>query len=370
MNRYIHQQPQWPDIHWDETALNPLLADIRHQQGLLLGRMAALGFDIKQEAYLEMLTQDVTQSSAIEGENLDPDQVRSSLAKNLGLDTGGLPPASRHIDGIVEMMLDATHKYQEPLTEERLCGWHCALFPTGRSGLRFITVGTWRTAASGPMQVVSGPMGREHVHFEAPLAERLPEEMTSFLDWLNHAKGIDPLLKAGAAHFWFVTLHPFEDGNGRIARAIADMCLAQADGMPERFYSMSTEILKQRKAYYDILEKSQKGFLDITPWLKWFLRCLQEALHDAKNILKHVLYKAALWQQLASHPINERQRKVLNRLLGPFEGKLTTQKYAKLANCSHDTALRDIQALIKVGALEKLPGGGRSVGYALAENSR
>jgi Fic family protein len=356
MMRYIHEHPHWPSVHWDNELLVERLAYIRNKQGLLLGRMSSLGFEIKAEANLEVLTANIIKSSAIEGEQLDAQQIRSSLAKKLGLDTGGLPPSNRHIDGIVELMLDATQKYNEPLTEDRLFDWHCALFPTLRSGLRFITVGTWRPVEAGAMQVVSGARGREKVHYEAPNASRLPEEMHAFLDWLNHTKNIDPVIRAGVAHFWFVTIHPFEDGNGRVARAIADMCLAKADNKPERFYSMSAQIEKERKQYYIELETAQKGTPDITGWLQWFLDCLGRAIDGADETLETVLYKANIWNTLSPHPVNERQRKVINRLLDNFKGKLTCSKYAKLAKCSHDTALRDIKK--RMALCSKKPVGG------------
>jgi Fic family protein len=302
---------------------------------------------------------------AIEGEVLDIRQVRSSLARRLGIEVAGVVPSPRTVDGIVEMMLDATRSFGQPLTAERLFGWHAALFPTGRSGMRRIIVGGWRTAESGPMQVVSGPIGRERVHFEAPDAKRVAGEMDAFLEWFNAPMAIDPVMKAGVAHFRFVTIHPFEDGNGRIARAIADMALARADGRPERFYSMSAQIEAERRAYYEVLEDSQKGGMDITPWLKWFLECLGRALTRAEGTLASVLRKAHVWQWIGTAPVNERQRKVLNRLLDGFEGKLTTSKYAALTACSNDTALRDIQALVAQGVLAQNERGGRSASYRL-----
>ncbi len=363
--KYIHEHHQWPDLHWDSEALTPLLIDIRNKQGFYLGRMSALGFDVKVEANLEMLTMNIVKSSEIEGEQLDKEQVRSSVAQRLGLDIVGLPQADRHIDGIVEMMLDATQKHQKSLTETRLFSWHNALFPTQRSGLKHIKVGAWRPEEAGPMQVVSGPMGREKVHFEAPEASRLHAEMVAFLDWFEHAKGVDLVIKAGVSHFWFVTIHPFEDGNGRIARAISDMCLALSDGVSQRFYSMSSQIEKERKDYYKMLESSQKGRLDITSWLEWFLSCLGRAILDASLLLDNVLYKTHIWSMLNQYSINTRQRKVMNRLLENFQGKLTTSKYAKLAKCSHDTALRDIRKLIEYGVLRQEAASGRSTSYAL-----
>jgi len=365
--RYIHQEPDWPTLRWAADELAVLIAETRHAQGRLLGRMEGLGFRLCSEADLAIMTDEVVKSSAIEGEILDMQQVRSSLARRLGIDVGGTVPSPRAVDGIVEMMLDATRKFDRPLTAERLFGWHAALFPTGRSGMRKITVGAWRPAEAGPMQVVSGPVGRERVHFEAPDATRLAREMDAFLEWFNASLPIDPVIKAAMAHFRFVTIHPFEDGNGRIARAIADMALARADGRPERFYSMSAQIEAERRAYYEVLEASQKGGLDITPWLRWFLECLSRALTRAEGTLAAVLRKAQVWQRIGTAPVNERQRKVINRLLDGFEGKLTTSKYAKLAACSTDTALRDIQALVAQGVLVRNEGGGRSVSYRITE---
>lgn len=364
---YIHEQPGWPKFLWDgDTLANPL-GGVRHRQGLLLGRMESLGFDLRTVASLKVLTSDVVKSSAIEGEDLDPDEVRSSIARRLGLDVAGLPRAGREVEGVVEMMLDATQRFEEPLSAERLFGWHAALFPTGRSGMRRITVGAWRPGEAGPMRVVSGPIGRERVHFEAPGADRLGSEMGAFLDWFNGSRGMDPVLKAGVAHFWFVTVHPFEDGNGRVARAIADMALARADGTRERFYSMSSQIEAERKEYYLRLESAQRGGLDITPWLGWFLGCLDRAIEGAGATLSGVLSKARLWQRVNQRPVNDRQRLVINRMLDGFRGFLTTSKYAKLAKCSTDTALRDIRELLERGVLVQNPGGGRSTSYRLAD---
>lgn len=365
---YIHQNPAWPNLRWDNGKLLPLLADVRHRQGRLLGRMEGLGFQLRAEASLTTLTSDVIKSSAIEGSLLDAAQVRSSIARRLGLDFGGNVKASRDVEGVVEMMLDATQKYAEPLTAERLYAWHAALFPTGRSGMRRITVGAWRPADIGAMQVVSGPMGHERIHFEAPAADRLGHEVSVFLDWFQAAHGIDPVLKAGVAHFWFVTIHPFEDGNGRLSRAIADMALARAEGTAERFYSMSAQIEAEKKDYYLKLEQSQKGGVDITSWLEWFLGCLGRAVAGAEAGLAGVLRKAKVWGQINSQsPVNERQRKVVNRLLDGFEGKLSTSKYAKLAKCSGDTALRDIKILLDRGILVQDEGGGRNTSYRLVE---
>jgi Fic family protein len=327
--------------------------------------MEALGFNLRQEAVLRTLTADVLKSSEIEGEKLDAEQVRSSIARRLGMDIGALKPADRHVEGIVEMMLDATRHYDRPLTEERLFAWHASLFPTGRSGMSKIRAGAWRDDSTGPMEVVSGPAGKERVHFQAPPARRIAGEMQKFLDWINAKSGMDPVLKAGLAHLWFVTIHPFDDGNGRIARAVADMALARSEKSPQRFYSMSAQIQQERKAYYNVLEKTQTGTLDITTWMEWFLGCLGRAIDGAQATLAAVLTKARVWEAIAGMAINPRQRLVLNRLLDGFEGKLTTSKYAKLAKCSQDTALRDILPLVERGILVRNPEGGRSTSYAL-----
>lgn len=326
-----------------------------------------LGFDLRAEASLQSLTEEVVKSSEIEGEVLDRAQVRSSLARQLGMDVAGLVRADRHVEGVVEMMLDATQNYTAPLIKERLFGWHAALFPTGRSGLSKITAGEWRTEASGPMQVVSGAYGREKVYFEAPEAERLDGEMGSFLEWFEQETVIDPVLKAAVAHLWFVTIHPFDDGNGRIARAIADLALARSEKIPQRFYSMSAQIRGERKDYYDILERTQKESLDITAWLLWFLGCLDRAFTGAEGIFGKVMGKARFWERLSGEKLNERQTKVLNRLLDGFEGKLTSSKWAALTKSSQDTAGRDIDDLVKKGVLMKNPGGGRSTSYSLVE---
>lgn len=364
---YIHELSGWPKLAWDDARLSTLLARVRHQEGQLLGRMQSLGFPLRTEASVAVLTSDVVKSSAIEGEKLDAEQVRSSIARRLGLEDAGMPQASRYIEGVVEMMLDATQKYSEPLTKDRLFAWHAALFPTGRNGLRSITVGAWRPAAIGAMQVVSGAIGHEKVHFEAPAANRLAREMDAFLKWFEKPSAMDPVLKAGVAHFWFVTIHPFEDGNGRIARAIADMALARAEQTMERFYSMSAQIERERKQYYDQLEKSQRGGLDVTAWLEWFLGCLGRAIHGADNEVASTLRKAKIWKHINETPVNERQRKVINLLLGDFKGKLTSSKYATLTKCSPDTALRDIKELIEYGILGQDAAGGRSTSYHLQE---
>lgn len=341
------------------------LAEVRHRHGRLSGKMEMLGFALREEASLNALSSDVVKSSAIEGERLDLDEVRSSIARHLGIDRGGLMPSSRHVDGIVEVLLDATQHYRKPLTEVRLCGWHAALFPSGFSGLTPIVVGVWRPPSAGEMQVVSGAYGRAKIHFEAPSAERLEQEMSAFLAWFAKPQVIDPIIKAAIAHFWFVTIHPFEDGNGRIARAIADMALAQADKSSQRFYSMSAQIEAERKTYYDELERQQRGSLDITPWLSWFLACLGRAMVRAEEGLQDVMHKARVWQQLQPCAVNERQRSVLNRMLGEFEGYMNTSKYAKMAKCSSDTALRDIRALVAWGVLVQNPAKGRSTSYRL-----
>ncbi|MEX2480084.1 MAG: Fic family protein [Gammaproteobacteria bacterium] len=364
--RWIYEDTDWPDFAWNSAALSPKLADVRHRQGRLLGHMEALGFPLKQEATLITLTTDVLTSSAIEGAILDSEEVRSSIARRLGLDVAGLVPASRDVEGIVEMMLDATQQYDKPLTAERLFAWHAALFPTGRSGMVSITVGAWRPARVGPMQVVSGPMGREAVHFQAPPAETLDDEMAAFLDWFEREADIDPVLKAAIAHLWFVTIHPFEDGNGRIARAIADMALTRADGVRQRYYSMSAQIEAERKTYYAELERQQRASVDITGWLGWFLACLGRALERAEASLESVLFKARFWERASQVSLNERQRLVLNRMLDNFKGHLNTSKYTKLARCSPDTALRDIQVLLEHHLLVRNPGGGRSTSYRLA----
>ena len=364
---YIHELEDWPKFRWGADRLSEPLASARHRQGRLIGRMEALGFDLRREAVLRTLTSDVVKSSEIEGEKLEADRVRSSIARRLGMDVGALKPADRHVEGVVEMMLDATGRYDEALTAERLFAWHAALFPTGRSGMRRITVGAWRDDSTGPMEVVSGPIGKERVHLTAPAAARVDQEMTVFLDWFNRPADIDEVLKAGLSHLWFVTVHPFDDGNGRIARATADMALARSEKSSHRFYSMSTQIRQERTAYYDILERTQKGTMDVTPWMEWFLGCLGRALDGAQEILRDVLAKARFWDSVRDVPLNDRQRLVLNRLLDGFEGKLTTSKYAKLATCSQDTALRDILRLVVRGILVRGPEGGRSTSYALAE---
>ena len=365
MPTYIQELPNWPRFRWDHELLAAPLAAVRHHQGRLIGRMEGLGFQLRAEAVLLSLTEEVLKSSEIEGERLDREQVRSSIARRLGIDIRALAPVDRNVEGVVEMMLDATQNYSTPLTEERLFGWHAALFPTGRSGMAKITVGAWRTGEAGPMQVVSGPIGRERVHYEAPAADRLSAEVRAFLTWFNATDGIDPVIFAAMAHLWFVTIHPFEDGNGRIARAIADMALARSEGTPRQFYSMSSQIRIERKAYYETLEWTQKGDLDITKWIAWFLQCLDGAFGGAETILASVLRKARFWEAHTGDALNDRQRLVINRLLNGFEGKLTSSKYATLAKCSQDTAARDIDDLSHKGILVRDPAGGRSTSYSL-----
>lgn len=361
---YIHEREEWPEFKW-EGKLAALLAEVRHLQGRLLGRMEGLGFKLREEATLQSLTQDVVKTSEIEGEKLDVEAVRSSIARRMGLDIGALRPIDRNVEGIVDIMLDATRNHDRPLTQERLFGWHGALFPTGRSGLQKITIGAWRTRESGAMQVVSGPIGREKVHFEAPSHERLKGEMSAFLKWFNSKNEIDPVFKSALAHFWFVTIHPFEDGNGRIARAIADMTLARSENNPQRFYSMSAQIQQERSDYYDVLEKSQKGTLDVTRWLEWYLNCLRRAINASDKLLETILIKDRFWKLHKAAPLNDRQRKVINRMLDGFEGKLTSSKWAKLAKCSQDTAGRDINDLLERKILAKEEAGGRSTSYVL-----
>lgn len=365
---YTHQLKNWPVFQWDAEKLTETPARVRFRQGRLIGHMQALGFSLREEAQLQNMTEEVLKTSEIEGETLNPDQVRSSLARRLGIDIAGSVPADLSVEGVVEMMLDATQQYEKPLTTDRLFAWHASLFPTGRSGMYPITVGAWRTGERGPMQVVSGAMGKEKVHFEAPQASRLEDEINQFLLWFNGPDEMDPVIKAAVAHIWFVTIHPFDDGNGRIARAIADLQLARADGVEQRFYSMSSQIRKERNANYNILEETQKGNLDITGWLEWFLNCLERALMATDEMLASVMKKAKFWEQHKQVQFNERQLKMLNRLLDGMEGKLTSSNWAKMAKCSQDTAARDIQDLIKRRILRKEPGGGRSTSYALVND--
>jgi Fic family protein len=363
---YIHELKTWPRFSWDHARVSTLLVDVRHRQGRLIGRMETLGFPLRAEAVLQTLTEDVIKSSEIEGEVLDREQVRSSIARRLGIDIGGLTPADRDVEGVVEMMLDATQRYGKPLTARRLFDWHASLFPTARSGMSKIKVGAWRDDKTGSMQVVSGAIGKERVHYEAPAAEDLRHEMKQFLEWFEEDSSTDLVLKAGIAHLWFATIHPFDDGNGRIARAIADMVLARSERSSQRFYSMSAQIRQERKAYYGILESTQKGDLNITNWLEWFLGCLGRAFARAETTLETVFRKARFWEKHAATTFNDRQRKIVNQMLNGFEGKLTSSKWAKLAKCSQDTALRDIEELARKGVLTKDTAGGRSTSYSLA----
>jgi Fic family protein len=371
MNRgdwlYIWESPEWPAWCYDLSRLAAPLAEVSRAQGLLFGRLADVGLALRSEASLVALTEDVVKTSEIEGEQLNVASVRSSIARKLGVDIGALAPVDRHVEGVVEMVLDATLNCSAEVSKERLFGWHAALFPTGFSGMSRISVANWRDDSKGPMQVVSGPIGRQKVHFEAPPATRLEMEADRFLAWLNTDTADHPVLKAGLAHLWFVTLHPFDDGNGRIARAIGDLLLARADGGPERFYSLSAQIQRERKDYYDILERTQKGTLDITEWLAWFLDALHRAVDHAQLTLNVVLSKARFWQRWASTPFNERQVKLLSRLLDGFDGKLTSSKWAAIAKCSPDTALRDISELVASGVLKKSAAAGRSTSYELAD---
>jgi Fic family protein len=365
MKQYIYRLKTWPHFTWDHLRLAEPLARVHHEQGRLLGRMEGLGFPLQQEALLLTLTEDVLKSSEIEGERLNEGLVRSSIARRLGIDIGGLETVDRNVEGVVEMMLDATRRYDKPLSADRLHGWHASLFPTGRSGMKKVKTGAWREDGEGPMQVVSGPLGRQRVHFEAPAARYLPREMRAFLHWFNGANEKDWVVKASIAHLWFVTIHPFDDGNGRIARAIADMSLARAEKSSRRFYSMSAQIRRERRAYYDQLEHAQQGAMDISSWMEWFLHCMERAINGAQNTLATVLAKARFWESAAAASLNERQRLVLNRVLDGFEGKLTTSKWAKLAHCSQDTASRDMLALVHQGLLKRNQQGGRSTSYSV-----
>lgn len=364
---YIWQEKDWPHWTFDLGKLAAPLAEASRLQGLLLGRLSDVGLADKDKTTLSILTKDVVKTSEIEGDRLDESSVRSSIARHLGVDIGALAPVDRHVEGVVQMVMDATNQPEKPLSVKRLFAWHAALFPTGYSGLSTLRVAQWRDDAKGPMQVVSGPMHRRKVHYEAPPAEQLNVEMELFLSWAN-AKTQEPLIiKAGLAHLWFVTLHPFEDGNGRIARAVGDLFLSRADQSSQRFYSLSAQIQKERKAYYDILEATQKGGLDVTEWLVWFLSSLQKALKNAHDVVEGVVRKSQRWQRWGRLPLNARQVKILNRLLDGFEGKLTTTKWAAIAKCSQDTALRDISELLDLGILEKSHSGGRSTNYELKE---
>jgi Fic family protein len=369
MEKYIYQNEHWPHFTWNYELISGKLGEVRNLQGKLAGKMESLGFSLREEAMLETITLDVLKSTEIEGVILPSDQVRSSIARHLGMDVAGLVASDRFVEGVVQMTLDATQNAAQPLTNDRLFSWHAALFPTGRSGIYKISVGEWRKDESGPMQVVSGGFGKEKVNFQAPVANFLEDEMRIFLDWFNAEEMIDPVIKAGIAHLWFVTIHPFDDGNGRIARAIADMQLARSDGSKQRFYSMSARIRIEQKAYYAVLEKTQKGGLDVSEWMQWFLDCLHNALVSTEITLSKILLKARFWERISTLSINERQRKMINKLLEGFEGKLTTSKWAVISKCSADTALRDINDLVAKGILLKDEAGGRSTGYGLLRKS-
>ncbi len=365
MENDIHHQDNWPNFTWKNDDVITLLSETRNLQGRLIGKMESLGFELRNEALLDTLTLDVLKSSEIEGEILNPDQVRSSVARKLGMEIAGAVESDRNVDGVVDMMIDATQNCFYPLTEERLFDWHSALFPTGRIGMDRITVAGWRKDTTGPMQVVSGAMGKEKVHFQAPHSDLIENEMQRFLEWFNHEGNMELVLKAAIAHLWFVTIHPFEDGNGRITRALTDMLLARADKSNQRFYSMSAQIRSERQQYYQKLEKTQKGNLDVTDWMKWFLQCLINALKSTESILTGVLFKADFWNRHSKTILNERQKKLLNKLLDGLDGKLTSSKWAKIAKCSKDTAIRDINDLIGKNILKKEQAGGRSTNYEL-----
>jgi len=365
---YLYNNQNWPIFEWNSEKLLPLLSYVRNRQGKLIGKMGALGFELRNEANLEILTQEIIKSTEIEGEILDRDQVRSSIARRLGLDISGLVYSERNVDGIVDLMIDATKNFDKELNKERLLSWHAALFPTGQSGMYKIITGQWRDDSTGPMQVVSGALGKEKVHYQAPPAAQIENEMRIFLDWFNLEQNTDLVMKAAIAHLWFVTIHPFEDGNGRISRALSELFLARSDEQSYRFYSMSAQIRKERNSYYDILEKTQKSGLDITNWLEWFLNCLLHAIENSEKLLEKIIYKHYFWLKNSKININDRQRKILNMLMDDFEGVLNTTKWAKIGKCSQDTALRDIQDLIEKGILIKSEQGGRSTNYEMKSN--
>jgi len=360
---YIHERYDWPNFSWDSDSISVPLGEVRRLQGALLARMQRLGFPERQESQLKTMTLEILKSTEIEGEILDAEQVRSSLARRLGLAVSGLVSSDRNVDGVVDMLFDATQNYLQTLSAERFFNWQAALFPGGKSGMFKIVTGAWRDDFNGPMQVVSGGMGRERVHFQAPEASRIPLEMKRLMDWINSETHIDPVLKAAIAHLWFITIHPFDDGNGRIARALTDMMLARADGSALRFYSMSVQIRAERNRYYQVLESTQKGDLEISEWLLWFLNCLRGALLSTEIILNRILQKASFWDAHRSVPLNERQHLMLNKVLDGFDGHLTAAKWAKITKSSPDTALRDIQDLIRKGMLQKMEAGGRSTAY-------
>ncbi len=362
MPKYIYEHKNWTDFSWDDKAINSVFGEVKLKQGRIIGQMNALGFSNKEDATLNALTLDVVKSSEIEGEILNYEQVRSSIARRLGINTAGLVSSSRHIEGIVEMMLDATQRYYLPLTEDRLLGWHAALFPAGYSGPYKIEVGKYRT---GEMQIVSGAIGREKVHYEAVKSKLVKMEMDKFLDWFNSDSTLDLVLKAAIAHFWFIIIHPFDDGNGRIARALTDMLLAKSEGSGERFYSMSSQILIERKRYYDVLQSVQHSSKDISEWLNWFLNCLNKAMLMTEDAAQSILHKSVFWKLHENTPINERQRLIVNKLFDGFEGKLQSSKWAKITKVSSDTALRDIKDLIEKGILKQTNEKGRNANYEL-----
>ena len=365
--KYIYQRKEWPNFRWDNSSLITLLAEVRYLQGLHLGKMGSLGFELKNTAVLETMTLDVLKSTEIEGLVLNIEQVRSSIARSLGLDIVDSVHSNRDVDGVVDMVMDAANRFKDNIKVERLFAWHLSLFPSGRSGFFNINVGKWRSDSKGPMQVVSGPIGKEKIHYQAPSVELIQQEMATFIQWFNQNEENDHFIKAGIAHLWFVTIHPFDDGNGRIARALTEMLLARADGMPQRYYSMSAQISLERNQYYNQLEKSQKGNLDITDWLVWFLTCLKNALVASDHILSRILFKHHFWNKNATIIFNDRQVLMLNKLLDGFHGKLTTSKWAIISKCSPDTALRDIQKLIDYKIIQKADKGGRSTHYKLVD---
>jgi len=362
MAKYIYQYKSWPNFTWNEKEIQVILGKLRHLQGKIFGQINALGFSIKEETMLSTLTLDVVKSSEIEGQFLNYEQVRSSIARKLGIKYAGMVYPDRNVEGVVEMLLDATQNYEQPLTEERLFAWHGALFPTGRSGLYKIDIACYR---KGEMQIVSGAMGKERVHYQAVPVKQVKFEMDRFLDWFNNYTDIDPVIKSAIAHFWFIIIHPFDDGNGRIARAISDLLLARSDNSSLRFYSLSNQMLLERKVYYDTLQKVQYNDADITEWIVWFLNCLYRALKNSDKTIEKVLYKASFWDKHKNTELNSRQRLMLNKLLDGFEGKLKTSKWAKITKCSQDTALRDIKDLIEKGILRQEKSGGRSTNYEL-----
>ena len=365
MAKYIHEHIDWARFRWNSDVIMTPLSRIRNTQGRLMGKMTSLGWVLREDAQLDTTVADILKTSEIEGESLNLQQVRSSVARRMGLNIEGLIPSDQLVDGIVQMSLDASQNFKAPLTQERLFGWHAALFPTGRSGMHKIMVGGWRQDLAGPMQVVSGRMGKEIIHYQAPPAEQLDREMDAFLAWFESEDNIDPVLKAAIAHLWFVSIHPFDDGNGRIARAITDMQLARAEENNRRLYSMSAQISIERNGYYEILEKTQKGSPDITEWILWFLQCLENAISTAETMIEKVMIKSKFWNQHVATPLNARQRMMINTLFDSFFGNLSSSKWATMTKCSPDTALRDIQDLIDKNILSAQQGGGRNAHYEL-----